>query len=372
MAAEAVAPPPLPAPIFGTMEGDDPSAVYENVLKALRAGYRHFDLAEHYKTQGHVGRAIEEESVPRRELFLTSKVDGLPLGDYEQVEQRVRGMLDAVGVEQFDLLLIHYPLPGGTDLSGDPDALAPAETFTWFTESIRAAWANMSRLRAEGLTREVGVSNFYTQHLDVLLALIEEEAADAAEGADAVAVGSGDEHAEPPLVTPGLAAGGLAPVAVAQNFIDAAHPEHELVSACQARGIRVMAYRPLAFLPMLDILEGGFGEALDEKAAALGADSRAQLVLAWLLSRGVSPITSSASEEHMTSNIRAAGALRRSSDAGEGSPEPAGLEGEEGAAADVLPSAVEELFGAIAEQGEMVSMMGGSDEYAAAFKRHGM
>jgi diketogulonate reductase-like aldo/keto reductase len=83
-----------PSPIFGTMEGEDPATTYDSVVLALEAGYRHFDLAEHYKTQGHVGRALafKSDDIPRDQVWLTNKIDGLPCGDYAAVRARVEAM----------------------------------------------------------------------------------------------------------------------------------------------------------------------------------------------------------------------------------------------------------------------------------------
>ncbi|KAK3287043.1 hypothetical protein CYMTET_5430 [Cymbomonas tetramitiformis] len=78
---------------FGTMEGGDPASTYGNVAAALEVGFRHFDLAERYKTQGHVGRALHTSGLPRKELWLTNKIDGLPSGDYSSVRARVEAML---------------------------------------------------------------------------------------------------------------------------------------------------------------------------------------------------------------------------------------------------------------------------------------
>lgn len=44
------------------------------VLDALKAGYRSIDTAQSYLNEEEVGNAIEKSSVPREEIFLTSKV----------------------------------------------------------------------------------------------------------------------------------------------------------------------------------------------------------------------------------------------------------------------------------------------------------
>lgn len=305
MATEDVAVPTWPAPVFGTMEKEDPEVLHMATLEALRAGYRYFDLAEHYKTNVHVGRAIRESGVPRGELFLTSKYDGMPVGPYEEVKRRVRALLDLCCVESFDLLLIHYPGDkDSTDFSGDPSALASPDAWTYFSTHAEESWANMRSLKRDGLVKRVGVSNFYAQHLDEISRYADEDA----------------------------------PVYANEIYIDPAHPESDFVAQMQSMGIRVFAYRPLAFHMILGMVDGLLDQ-VQASAEASGCDSPQQYILAWLLSRGIAPISSSSNPAHIQSSISA-------------------------------PRTVSDVSGcdAIAAQQETIDMFGGLDEYAAAFQ----
>ena len=44
------------------------------LLSALQIGYRHFDTAHGYGTEGVVGRAIRESGIPREQIHVTTKL----------------------------------------------------------------------------------------------------------------------------------------------------------------------------------------------------------------------------------------------------------------------------------------------------------
>ena len=65
----------IPAVGFGTFQGDDGNGqVKEAVLKALRTGYRHIDTALAYENEKEVGEAIKESGIPRKYIFVTTKL----------------------------------------------------------------------------------------------------------------------------------------------------------------------------------------------------------------------------------------------------------------------------------------------------------
>ncbi|WP_325004399.1 aldo/keto reductase [Intrasporangium sp.] len=116
---------------------------------ALRAGYRHFDLAAYYGNERAFGHALRESGAARDELFLTSKVWNTDHGHTEALAafERTRAHL---GVDVLDLYLIHWPVPS---------AGRYLET-----------WQALEGLQQQGLTRAIGVSNFTRTHLERLLA----------------------------------------------------------------------------------------------------------------------------------------------------------------------------------------------------------
>ena len=296
--------PPLVA--FGTMSVTSTSSVSH----ALASGVRHLDCAELYvESLPHVGRAIAESGMPRAALWVTSKLSGLPLGAYEAVKARVTTQCRQLSIDQFDLLLIHWPGEADADLTGSPDELAAKVRAEWFTANIGEAWTNMLRLRNEGYTRHVGVSNFYAGHLHAL------EAA---------------APSQPPFAN--------------QVFLDATHQEAPLVALMQARGIVPMAYRPLAFLPAIKMaadMGDGTHALLEAQSVACGADSIQQLILAWLARQGIVAVCSSSSIEHIKANLQAAASASR---------------------------APEILGGDSTGGNELVDMCGGHDEYAGVMR----
>lgn len=110
------------------------------VLNAIRAGYRLIDTASSYKNEEAVGaairEAIEEGTVKREELFVTTKAYIQEMG-YENLKKAFARSLEKLGLKELDLYLIHMPL-------GD----------------YYGAWRAMEALYREGKIRSIGVCNF--------------------------------------------------------------------------------------------------------------------------------------------------------------------------------------------------------------------
>jgi 2,5-diketo-D-gluconate reductase A len=119
------------------------SEAYDAVRAALEAGYRHIDTATMYGNEDQVGRAVADSGVPRDEVFITTK---LPPGRADHARETLAQSLEAVGVDQLDLWLIHWP-PGGAR----PDV-----------------WEHFIAARDEGLVRAIGVSNYSLVQIDEL------------------------------------------------------------------------------------------------------------------------------------------------------------------------------------------------------------
>jgi 2,5-diketo-D-gluconate reductase B len=135
---------PLPAPGLGTSGNDEFETCAATVREALELGYRHVDTAQMYDNEAAVGEGIERAAVDRDEVFLATKVhpDNLAPDD---VHETARESLDRLGVEQVDLLYVHWPVS-----AYDAGATLPA----------------FDELREAGLTRHVGLSNFTPDLLD--------------------------------------------------------------------------------------------------------------------------------------------------------------------------------------------------------------
>jgi 2,5-diketo-D-gluconate reductase A len=209
---------------------------------ALKAGYRHLDTAASYGNEEAVGAAIAASGIARDELFVTTKlwIQHAPTGSVEDDTLRAfDASLHRLGLDHLDLYLIHQPL-------GD-----------YYSE-----WRAMQKLYAEGQVRAIGVSNF---HPDRLVDLI--------------------EHNE---ITPAV------------NQIET-HPFHQRVTDQELmteRGVQIESWGPFA--------EGRNNLFTDPVLTAIGeahGKSVAQVVLRWLVQRGVVVIPKSVRPDRMAQNL---------------------------------------------------------------------
>lgn len=131
----------LPRIGLGTWPMDD-DEVARVLPTAIELGYRHVDTAEQYGNETGVGRGLRAAGVPREDVFVTTKFNRKW---HDDPRAALRASLDRLGLDYVDLHLIHWPNP-------DQDRYVPA-------------WAALLELRAEGLIRAAGVSNFTIEHL---------------------------------------------------------------------------------------------------------------------------------------------------------------------------------------------------------------
>ncbi|MCX4365177.1 MAG: aldo/keto reductase [Bacilli bacterium] len=111
------------------------------VLDAIKVGYRSIDTAQSYFNEAEVGEAISECGVPREELFITTKV-WIDNYGYENCKKSVEESLKKLKVDYIDLVLLHQP-------------------FSDYYEAYRA----LENLYEEGKIKAIGVSNFYPDRL---------------------------------------------------------------------------------------------------------------------------------------------------------------------------------------------------------------
>lgn len=113
----------------------------ESVLAAIKAGYRHIDTAQAYFNEEQVGEALEECGIPRKDIFVTTKVwiDNYGEGKtYDSVIESLRKLK----TDYVDLILLHQPF---SDYYG--------------------AYRDLEKLYKEGKVRAIGVSNFFPDRL---------------------------------------------------------------------------------------------------------------------------------------------------------------------------------------------------------------
>lgn len=113
----------------------------ESVLTALKTGYRHIDTAQSYFNESEVGEALKESDVPRKEIFLTTKVWIDNYGEGKTYDSVVES-LKKLQTDYLDLILLHQPV-----------------------SDYYAAYRDLEKLYEEGKVRAIGVSNFYPDRL---------------------------------------------------------------------------------------------------------------------------------------------------------------------------------------------------------------
>jgi diketogulonate reductase-like aldo/keto reductase len=107
------------------------------VRRALEAGYRHVDTAMRYDNEPGVGQGVRDSSVPRGEVFVTTKFPHTLAAAGDVVDAAWTSIRD-LGLDYVDLLLMHWP-NAEVPVEETFDALAP--------------------LKADGVIRAVGMSN---------------------------------------------------------------------------------------------------------------------------------------------------------------------------------------------------------------------
>ena len=121
---------------------------YTAVRAALDNGYRLIDTAVNYENEGTVGKAVRdflrESGVDRSELTVQTKIPGRHHDTARAVQSGFES-LQRLGLDQIDILLIHWPNP--------------------ITGKYRDAWQGLIELREQGVARSIGVSNFTASHL---------------------------------------------------------------------------------------------------------------------------------------------------------------------------------------------------------------
>lgn len=116
------------------------------VTQALNVGYRSIDTAAIYQNEEGVGAALQATSIPREELFITTKLWN---DDQGAPQAALETSLKKLGLGYIDLYLIHWPKP-------DQDRYVDA-------------WRGLIKLQEQGLAKSIGVCNFHTPHLQRLL-----------------------------------------------------------------------------------------------------------------------------------------------------------------------------------------------------------
>ena len=117
------------------------------VFDALAAGYRLLDTAAAYGNEEAVGRAVKASGIPRGELFVTTKLWVQDAPAQDNTRRAFETSLGKLGLDHVDLYLMHQPF-------GD----------------VYGQWRAMEAVYREGLAKAIGVANFYPDRLlDLIL-----------------------------------------------------------------------------------------------------------------------------------------------------------------------------------------------------------
>ena len=111
------------------------------VLDAIKVGFRAIDTAQSYFNESEVGEAISSCGVPRNELFITTKI-WIDNYGYENCKKSVMESLKKLKTDYIDLVLLHQPF-------GD----------------YYGAYKALEELYEDGKIKAIGVSNFYPDRL---------------------------------------------------------------------------------------------------------------------------------------------------------------------------------------------------------------
>ena len=134
----------IPVLGLGTWQSTGPDCI-DVVSQALKMGYEHIDTAQAYGNEVEVGQGIKKSGVARNKFFLTTKIfpDDMKFEPEKLVAAAKRSLAD-LDTDYVDLLLLHWP-----------DDRVP------LSETIPA----LCELQKQGLTRNIGVSNFNIAHI---------------------------------------------------------------------------------------------------------------------------------------------------------------------------------------------------------------
>ncbi len=225
-------------PLFGlgVWAAQSGKETYDAVFSALKTGYRHIDTAEMYGNEKDVGNAVIDSGLNRDEVFVTTKLWDSGLG-YDHALKAFEVSLQKMNLDYVDLYLIHWPEKG----------------------SQLKIWRALERIKKEGGSRSIGVSNFAPRHLKELLV-------------------KGSEHP-----------------AVNQIELSPFLQQEHIYSFCQKEHIHLTGYCPLS-------RGNRFDDPNLSRIAKEMKKSAAQVMIRWALQRGHTVIPKSVSPVRIKEN----------------------------------------------------------------------
>ena len=225
-------------PLFGlgVWVAQSGQETYDAVLYALKTGYRHIDTAEMYGNEKDVGKAVVDSGINRADVFVTTKLWDSGLG-YDHALKAFDVSLQKMKLDYVDLYLIHWPE----------------------NRSQLKIWRALERIKKEGRTRSIGVSNFAPKHLKELLVV----------------------DSEHPVVN--------------QVELSPFLQQKHIYSFCQKENIHLTGYCPLS-------RGNRFNDSNLSRIAKETKKSAAQVMIRWALQRGHTVIPKSVSPARIEEN----------------------------------------------------------------------
>ena len=249
----------LPLMGLGTFLGEN---LEESIKFAINLGYRVIDTAQFYKNEKIIGKVLQEVftegKIKRSELFITTKIWNNPSLD---VYESLKESLVDLQLDYVDLCLLHWPC-------GVPNANKTIID----SKPLHIIWKEFERCHKEGLCKAIGVSNFNCQSLMNLLTFAE-----------------------------------IKPT-VNQIEVSPYLSQIDLITWCQKMKIHVTAFAPLCRggrdvnLVLGDILDV-FNEPVLKEIAEKHKKTIAQVVLNFLMTRGISVIPKSNKLDRIKENF---------------------------------------------------------------------
>lgn len=209
------------------------------VAHSFRIGYSLVDNSAAYGNEMLLYKAICKSSVPREQLFLTTRVSNKAQYNH-RVREELFATLKSLHTDYVDLYQFHWPVTG----------------------CFLDTWQEMVKLYKEGYCRCLGVANCHVHHLETILANSE-----------------------------------IVPT-VNQIEIHPLFTQKDLITYCFSKGIAVEAYTPIARfddrlmrLPSLSRIANKYQKTIP------------QVILRWHIQNGVIPVIRSLNKKRQLENI---------------------------------------------------------------------
>ena len=243
--------------------------VEEVLYQAIKDGVRLIDTASMYKNEVEVGKAInkaiEDGLVKREDLFVVTK---FWINEKEDPEKALKASLERLNLKYVDLYLDHWP---SGKCYNDPDKFKLV--------CLKDYWPKVEKLVEDGLTKNIGVSNYNVQNLLIVLSIAK-----------------------------------IKPFVNEVEF----HPylyQKDLLEFCKLENIKILAYNPLVKGSYCKERHGKemeernldlFNETAIQYLAKRYQKTPGQIILNWEIHRGVIPIPGTSNPERMKENLESA------------------------------------------------------------------